>query len=265
MNCFVTSTVGVSKSQDASDSAPSGLVICDGIGSLDDSGIVSNKVCELFIEFINEGRESLSDQSIIDEISAQISSLNILGGTTVIYCRELESNAVRVGYLGNGGITGLRGDFFYEKLGEKVNLYSNILLPHVDKIGALNRHISTNSTTQNIQLSTLDMNLNLECGDILIFYSDGLGSLETQFIADTEENGLWRSELNLFQEVLIALHENLQIQCELEVRSEQLGIMLKRVLTEFKSQGLLEDDISIGLLVTEKVFDYYRLKVSDNG
>jgi hypothetical protein len=264
VNFFTTSTVAVSKGQDASDSAATGLVICDGIGSLDDSGIVSNKVCELFIEFINADREGLSDQSIIDDISAQISALNIMGGTTLIYCRELKSNVVRVGYLGNGGITGLRGDFFYEKLGEKVNLYSNILLPHVDKIGALNKHISTNSTAKNSQLSTLDMNLNSECGDILIFYSDGLGSLETQFIADTDENGLWRSELALFQKVLEELHKSLQFHCDLEFRSEQLGVMLKRVCTEFKDQGLLEDDISIGLLVTEKVFDYYLSKESNN-
>lgn len=265
MNFFTTSTVGVSKNQDASDSVASGLVICDGIGSLEDSGIVSNKVCELFIEFLNSDEEMVNDQSFVDEIAAKIIKLDVLGGTTLIYCRELKDNIVRVGYLGNGGITGLRGDFFHEKLGAKVNLYSNILLPHVDKVGALNRHISTNSTAKNIQLSTLDVNLTSECGDILIFYTDGLGSLETQFIADMEENGLWRSELGLFQKVLAALHETLKIQIDLEVRSEQLGAMLKRICIEFKDQGLLEDDISIGLLITGKVFDYYRSKDSSNG
>ncbi|REG85316.1 protein phosphatase 2C domain-containing protein [Algoriphagus antarcticus] len=264
MNYFATSTKGVSKNQDSSESTHNGLVLCDGIGSLSGSGIVSSTVCELFINELINHYGGFDDQKIVNEISEQIKRMKDEGGTTLIYCRELNEDSVRIGYLGNGGISGLRGDFYYEKLGEKVNLYTHLMLPHVDRTGALTRHISTNSFANTFQISTLDLTLNSECGDILIFFTDGLGSIETQFIADVDENGIWRSELDLFHEILFALHENLQTKCDREVRNDGLKMMLDNKCKEFKDQGSLEDDISIGLLVTEKVFDYYLSKESGN-
>lgn len=265
MNYFATSTIGVSKNQDSSESTHNGLVLCDGIGSLSGSGIVSKTVCDLFVYALNHQSGVFNDQKLINEISNQIKELNGDGGTTLIYCRELKGGSVRIGYLGNGGISGLRGDFYKEKLGEKVNLYTHLMLPHVDRSGALIRHISTNSSANTTQISSLDLTLNSECGDILIFFTDGLGSIETQFIADLDENGIWRSELDQFQDLLQAIHECLLSNCVKDVRVESLKRMLDQTCQKFKDQGLLEDDISIGLLVTEKVFDYYRLMESNNG
>lgn len=260
MNYFVTSTIGVSKNQDASESTHNGLVLCDGIGSLPGSGLVSKTVCKLFENALNHKSDCINDQNLVIEIANQIRKLNGTGGTTLIYCREIEGGSVRIGYLGNGGVSGLRGDFYQEKLGEKVNLYTHLMLPHVDKSGALTRHISTDSIAKTLQLSTIDMTLNSECGDILIFFTDGLGSIETQFVADLAENGTWRSELDQFQDLLQSLHECLLDNCAEEVRVEMLKRMLDRTCQKFKDEGVLEDDISIGLVVTDKVFDYYLSK-----
>ena len=262
MNYFATSTIGVSKNQDFSESTHNGLVLCDGIGSLSESGTVSAKVCDLFVSALNDSSGVFEDQKIVNNISDQVREISGEGGTTLIYCRELNENSVRIGYLGNGGISGLRGDFYKEKLGEKVNLYTNLLLPHVDKSGALTRHISTNSSQKNCIVSNLDFTLNSDTGDILIFYTDGLGSIETQFVADLDENGLWRSELDLFHRILVALDEGLQKECEEGVRNEILKKVLDQECNEFKVQGLLEDDMSIGIMVTHKVFDFYNSKNS---
>ena len=264
MNYFVTASIEVSKGQDRSDSYVNGLVVCDGIGSLPDSGIVAELVCKDLIHELDNIND-FDDQLIVDKISAKVRELVGIGGTTLIYCREINEGVVRIGYLGNGGISAIRGDFFHEKMGDQVHLYTNLLLPHVDRSGALTRHISTNSSDKNTKLSTLDLNLNSECGDIILFFSDGLSSLETQFIADLDEKGIWRSETGFFQQILVSLHEFLAEHFHTDVPQwENTLYKLKSVLTntieKFKTAGILEDDLSIGVLVTGKVIEYYASK-----
>lgn len=268
MNYFVTASIGVSKNQDRSDSYVNGLVVCDGIGSLPDSGIVADIVCKDLIHELDEVN-SFDDQLVVDKISAKVRDLVGMGGTTLLYCRELNEAAVRIGYLGNGGISAFRGDFFYERIGEQVHLFSNLLLPHVDRTGALTKHISTNSFEKNTRLSIMDLSLNSECGDIILFFSDGLSSLETQFIADLDEKGIWRSEAGLFQQILVCLHEFFAEHCQKDLPHwENTLYQLKSVLTkrieEFKADGLLEDDLSVGVLVTSRVLQYYASKRAES-
>ncbi|MGM0947147.1 MAG: protein phosphatase 2C domain-containing protein [Bacteroidota bacterium] len=263
MNLYISHFLGVSKNQDYADHADNGLVICDGIGSMQDSGVIARKVVETFIEqFLSE--ESFEDQELVNKITRHVKDSSLTGGTTLIYGRELSDQKFRVGYLGNGGLIHFRGDFYYERIGETISHYSNLIIPHVDRIGALTKHISSDSTEKSIQLSTLDLTLNSEKGDLLLFYSDGIGSLETQFVADMEDDGLWRIELELIQDLLLSLHEELIKPVEIENRKEQLINMLKIKCGELKKLGRFEDDVSIGLVITDKVFDYYHSKTNPN-
>lgn len=264
MNYFVTATLGVSKNQDYSERTDKGLVICDGIGSLPDSAIVSSFVSRSFQSALWDMDENFEDQLVVDEIANKVKEIEGHGGTTLVYCRELDNKQIRIGYLGNGGVTALRGNFYQERIGEKIHVYTSLLLPHVDRSGILTRHISTNSKECNIQLSTIDLNLNSDSGDIFIFFSDGIGSIETQFIVNVEDEVL-RLETALFQQLLESLHVCLYQMCELEGSNtdnmiDSLTYMLVEECARFKAQGLLEDDISIGVLVTDKVFDYYQSK-----
>lgn len=263
MNLFLTHFLGVSKNQDYADHADNGLVICDGIGSMQDSGVIAKEVVETFIEkFLSE--VPFEDQELVNNISKKVKNLSLIGGTTLIYGRELFDQKFRVGYLGNGGLIHFRGDFFIEKIGETISHYSNLIIPHVDRIGALTKHISSDSTEKSIQLSTLDLTLNSERGDILFFYSDGIGSLETQFVADMKDDGFWRIESDLIQEILFSLHQELIKPVEIGARKEQLINMLKTKCEELKRQSRFEDDVSIGMVITDKVFDYYHSMTNPN-
>jgi hypothetical protein len=263
MNLVLTYFLGVSKNQDYADHADNGLVICDGIGSMQDSGIIAKTVVEAFVEQFHS-EEPIEDQELVDFISQKVKSLSLSGGTTLIYGRELSDQKIRIGYLGNGGLIHFRGDFFFEKIGETISHYSNLIIPHVDRIGALTKHISSDSTSKSIQLSTLDLTFNSEQGDILLFYSDGIGSLETQFVADMKDDGFWRIESDLIQEILFSLHQEL---IKLVGKEDRKGILINMLQTKFeelKKLGRFEDDVSIGLIITDKVFDFYFSKTNPN-
>lgn len=259
MSLFLTHYLGVSKNQDYADHADKGLVICDGIGSMQDSGIIAKEVVEAFIkQFYSE--EPMEDQEFINNVSQKVKGLLLTGGTTLIYCRKLSDQKFKVGYLGNGGMIHFRGDFFFEKIGEAISHYSNLIIPHVDRVGALTKHISSDSTEKSIQLSFIDLTLNSERGDFLLFYSDGIGSLETQFVADMKDEGYWRIESDLIQDILLSLHQELIKPIEVDSRENQLSNLLATKCEEFKKLGRLEDDVSIGMVVTKQVFDYYHSK-----
>ncbi len=260
MNHFVTATLGIGKHQDFSENSCNGLVICDGIGQMKESGKIAELVTNCFIDGFHS-EQPFFDQEFIYEVSEKVKNSKIRGGTTLIYCRELEKEKVRIGYLGNGGAVHLRGDFFFEKTGETVCNFSNLILPHVDKTKKLMRFISHESFNDNHRISILDILLNSEEGDILIFFSDGLGSLENQYIGEVQDFGMLRLESEILQEIFLSLHQEFCKDVEVDHRIDQLRLMLEKKFKEFKERSILEDDISIGLVITDKVFDYYKKKL----
>lgn len=264
MNLIITYFLGVTKNQDYADHCDKGLVLCDGIGSMKDSGVIAKEVVDTFIEqFISE--DFFEDQELVNKVSQKVKDLSLTGGTTLIFGRELSNQNFRIGYLGNGGLIHFRGDFFFEKIGDTINHYSNLIIPHVDRKGALTKHISFDSKERSIQLSTFDLSLNSDRGEILLFYTDGIGSLETQFVADMKEHGFWRMEVELIQDILLSIHQELLKKVEKGNRERSFFEMIKAKFEELNKLGRFEDDVSIGLVINEKVFDYYNSITIENG
>jgi hypothetical protein len=255
---FSANHIGVKLNQDRTECNTNALVICDGIGEHKDSGLIAEYVADLFIqETIEKVPESIQDfVFLLDKV---VKSKNIIGGTTFICAtRSGESGLVKLSYLGNGGIIRLQGNFFHEIVSDIPYFYSNLLLPHVNSDGALLRHISHDSGERELQLSEYEVNLNSNTGDIIILFSDGIESIENQFIIQDDQQRYWRYESHLLQYILKALHEALLQTDMVEEETPFLNQLIKKILLDFRSKNLLDDDASIGIVITDAVFNHYK-------
>jgi serine/threonine protein phosphatase PrpC len=255
---FFANFIGIKLDQDRSDCNDNSLVICDGIGEYNDSGKIAELVTNQFNEATHEKVPECLQQ-LIDEIGKEVKSKNIIGGTTFISAiKSKKPGFVKLAYLGNGGIIRLQGNFYHEIVSDIPYFYTNILLPHVNGDGALLKHISHDSGERELLLSEFELNLNSTTGDIIFLFSDGIESLENQFIIQDDHQRYWRYESQLFQLLMKALHQallNTEITDDLTLLFNKI---IKKTLLDFQSKNLLEDDASVGIVITSAVFDHYK-------
>ena len=258
---FSATHLDIKSKQDCADFSSIGesgkLIICDGIGSFPESGKVSKLVVDKFIS---------GDYKSISEIILDLDSItvkNFEGGTTLITAqRILKSDKVKFEYLGNGGIIQLHGDFAINPNTEYPYRYGELMIPHVSPSGKLTRHISHNSNKQEHRTTKLEVDLNYHCGDIVILFSDGLSSLEENIILKDKESRYWRYENPAIQKVLQALHVFLRNNCKSSNFEHDLILFNENILKDLKTEGALDDDASLGIIITKSVVEYY---IESNG
>jgi hypothetical protein len=160
-------------------------------------------------------------------------------------------------YIGNGGIIHMHGDFGFEP--HSIYRYSNLMIPHVDKNGTLIRHLSRQSIPNDLQPTFIDISLTAPFGDIVLFFTDGIVSLEEEQIIVDDSGRIWRNQSESVSFILTKLHEWLQRNCK-ELSNESLLAFNQSVLEDLKYMGKLEDDASMGIIITEDVLKFYRGK-----
>lgn len=233
------------------------LIICDGIGEFKDSGKVAQTVGELFTDHqMTNASDIIHSKQLLD-----LREQGVIGGTTLISAVvDLPVKNIKIQYLGNGGIIQLRGDFANNPNSDIPYRYSDIMIPHISPDGALTKHISNNSGKKELSVSIIELKLTTEVGDILLFFSDGIGSLENNIILKDEEQRYWRYENESIQFILSELDSFLSLHNSSKDFQEHLPVFTKNILEKLKLTNKLEDDASLGILINPEVLTYYKSK-----
>lgn len=236
------------------------ILLCDGIGSFERSG----EVADIAINQLQFAENNLELKSYINLAHAEILDKEINGGTTMLSAIVTEDNSkLMLAYLGNGSIFHFNGDLFdkpdsYEDL-NKVNRYINYLLPHVDKDGALLKHISNHSTEEELSPSLLELSLTGLYGDVILMFTDGISSLEEDVVIADDQSRIWRNQSENVNSILD--HWDVWMKSNYNnIDGEKLDEFLENELTWLKENRKLDDDASIGLIMTKRVIEYYKMK-----
>lgn len=249
--------INIKSSQDFvfSDSETQDLLICDGIGDYPDSG----KVAELVINEYSKKKPDHSElEKFLAELKVKIQEKRIVGGTTFIHAKYRDS-LLNISYLGDGGAISFGGNFFSSPVTNIPFKFTELINPHTNSNNALFRHLSHNSSEEELKLSKITLNLNHPTGDILLFYSDGITSLEEKLILKDGEERYWRAESKSLIFILNELNDFLKKSKVNTFQNDLEGFNLE-ILEKLKAKELLEDDASLGIMISQKVIDYYQQK-----
>ena len=230
------------------------LILCDGIGEFSQSQIVSAKVADVMIEKRYDDINQLIQDSEIIALKDKIEN----GGTTIIFAIIESNKKVKIQYLGNGGCVRLNGSFNQSNQGLLPYKYNHLINPHVNETGALTRHLSKESGKQELVKSEISTTLNNPNGDILLFFTDGINSLEENVIIKDNEGRFWRHESSSIQIILEKLHVFLMENNNSSDFQDKLIYFNEGVLNDLNDLNLLEDDASLGIIITEEVLKLYR-------
>jgi len=257
---FSAKHIDVKLNQDYADFNDNSLIICDGIGEFKDS----EKVAKLVVEqFIGKEYSKLSDL-IADNELVKFKNENIIGGTTFISAVKKNSlDKIQIEYLGNGGVVHLYGDFSTNVNSDEPYRYGEIMIPHISPNGALTKHISHNSNKPERASSMITMNLNYFTGNIILLFSDGISSLEDKVILKDNENRFWRNENPAIQLILKELDLFLISNNNQATFQEGIIEFNQVILEKLKTENYLEDDASLGIIITENVLNHYKEKIND--
>ncbi len=252
--------IAVKKDQDRSSYRPDKVILCDGIGEFIDSA----KAAEITIENLLLSEKKNEIKGLIDKSANDILNKNIVGGTTAIAAivDTYESTPLlRLAYVGNGSIFHLHGNYYElpESYGasNKPYRFSNILIPHVDKDGVLIRHISHHSTPAELIPSFIELSLSGPGGDIILLFTDGISTLEEDIIVADDQQRIWRNQSDSVSIILKNLHEWL-LSNNSEMTQFKMDSFIEGELMKLKDLNKLEDDASMGLILTDSVLEHYR-------
>jgi hypothetical protein len=230
------------------------LILCDGIGEFRNSSKFSEAVCEIMIESAyTDINELLYNDKII-----KLKESKIEGGTTVLFANTTNNTDLTIEHLGNGGCIQLSGSFAKNQNNLAPYRYNNLINPHISFNGSLNRHLSHNSNNNEHNRGKLILTLNNINGDILIFFTDGINSLEENIIINDNEGRYWRNESISLQFIIEKLNDFLITEKESQDFQDSLQKFNIHILEELKIKEMLEDDAAIAIVITEDVLKYYQ-------
>ncbi|MBK6774562.1 MAG: hypothetical protein IPG74_01500 [Flavobacteriales bacterium] len=132
----------------------------------------------------------------------------------------------------------------------------------MDEQGVLVRHVSHNSGAQELALSESTLHLNAPNGDILLLVTDGIATLEEEMVVKDPSGTLWRLQPAALQQILEKLHAFLSVDHGHSSMQADLAQFAQTTLQGLKESGVLEDDASLGIVVTGPVLAYYRKRRS---
>lgn len=235
------------------------IALCDGIGEFKDSGRVAELLVDAIGTDLPENRTELEDSIRTAQEGIKLAELQ--GGTTLLCCYQRvmhSSEEVTINHLGNGAVLHLAGDFHERGPSQVPYRFHHVVLPHVDEQGVLVRHVSHTSKAPEVAFSDATLRLNAPNGDILLLLTDGVASLEEEMVTGDPTGTLWRLQSTALQQVLEKLHDLLSVDLDQASFAAELTRSAGTILQSLKESELLEDDASIGIVVTDAVLAYYR-------
>lgn len=246
-----------------------GVVVADGIGSHYKSEVASVFCVKRFKEHL----ESIESVDAIDfkEIFQRVKSGLLLHvkqlpdleeydddqafGTTLLCAVESEDE-ICIAYVGNGSIWHIQGNF--DSFGPNRFLpwnAINLLNPHcVEEEGksALYRYISIAETS--CEPTILRLSKNKALGDIIMVATDGVYSYDQVVIGKDPNGKVWISgeeTMSLFYEIL----SKFLATDPLTINDSNLKNALIDYLERVKTQNLMEDDTTLGVIISSSVLE----------
>ncbi|MBL0330038.1 MAG: hypothetical protein IPP64_11625 [Bacteroidetes bacterium] len=250
--------IAIKKDQDRTFFDRDKIILCDGIGEFKDSA----KAAEILIDNLITTQSIVETRGMIEKSVMEIITSNLIAGTTYIMATLMDdNNKLALSYIGNGGIIKMQGDFYelpktYSDI-NKPYRYLNLMMPHIDRDGILVRHVSHQSNPEELIPSNIDITLDGINGDIVIICTDGITSLEDDFIVADDQSRLWRNQSGLLSKFIEHLHDFLKANYAF-ISNQKIEKFIELELNDFKENKLLEDDASVGVILTEEVINYYK-------
>ena len=229
------------------------FILCDGIGGLDDSGAAAELVVREYMK-----SESSSGKDLIADLLYKANQKEMpKGGTTLLAAYGGETASVTIDHLGNGGAIHLHGDYAELGVSGAPYMYAHLILPHIAPDDSLTRHLSHEGGREERRVSRVRLDLNYHRGDIVILFTDGIASLERNVVIQDDADRHWRHESDNIQFILARLHEFLT-HSRRESFQQDLEGFLTEILCDLHEAEMLEDDASLGIIMTEQVLDYWE-------
>jgi hypothetical protein len=227
------------------------LILCDGIGGLDDSGAAAELVVREYMKGVSRSGRKLVE-GLVNK--ADVRALP-KGGTTLLAAYGGEKALITIDHLGNGGAIHLHGDYAELGVSGAPYMYAQLILPHIAPDDSLTRHLSHEGGKKERRVSRVAVELNYHRGDIVILFTDGIASLERNVVIQDDSGRYWRHESDNIQYILDRLDDFLSTSHR-ESFQQDLEAFLADVLNELHKREMLEDDASLGIIMTEQVLDY---------
>lgn len=248
------------------------IVVADGLGSFHHSEVASRFVCENTIEIISKWNEiqSLDLINVFEEVQINLKKkyeedfpeakrVKNAYGTTLICCIETLDEYI-IGYVGNGGIFHIRGDFntFPERFYLPWNAI-NLLNPHSKEeegMNAMYKLISPNSTPEQVVPSIIRLSKDrLGCGDMIMLCSDGIYSYDEVKMGKDPNGKIWISgetSMEMFYKHLKLFFKNQTFD------KTNLQDTITNYLAELKIEKLIDDDVSLALLISSNALNFQK-------
>jgi serine/threonine protein phosphatase PrpC len=179
-------------------------------------------------------------------------------GTTLLCAIETD-DAITLGYVGNGAIFHLRGNFNQFPASTVLPWTAmNYLNPHSvprDGRAAINKLLSLKARPQQTIPSVLRLSKDQEmCGDIILCCTDGIHSYDQAAIGHDDKNEIWVHA----DPAVPILFASLSAFFEGASNATDLAACLKRYLQQLEARLLVEDDCTTAVLITPKALEYQR-------
>ncbi len=253
------------------------IFIADGLGSFVHPRIASEQVIEFFkakasslkvedgkrfkpnfLTVFKEAKERLIEYAK-QNIKEEEKQLPNLLGTTAIIVFETEEKLF-IAYTGNGAVWHIRGNFneFPDAYQFPWNVV-NFLNPHTIPEGgkeALYKLISDSPDFNECIPSVIEIEKDKILGDVIMICTDGIYSAD-QVKAGKNEKGVWVK----YEPSMLTFFKTLNNYFKVNYYNlDMLKVLLKIYLEEIKPS--LDDDATIGVLITKEVLNYQKKKVA---
>ena len=248
-----------------------GVAVADGLGSFTHAGEAARFAVERAKDFA-QSMEITSAASLgelfrlirrdLSAYAQQFAAAQPLGeksfGTTLLIAVETPTHLIAA-YVGNGAIWHLRGNFD-GSASEGKNPWSavNYLSPHSESAEGreqLYNIIELSDPAESFPPTMITINKDPHFGDILLLCTDGIYSADQILHGVGVKDDLWirvEDSMTLFYEAL-RTHFSQPVE---RPESPALEDCMRKYLASLKSLLLIEDDATVGLIVTGQALTY---------
>jgi len=252
-----------------------GVIVADGIGNHEKVEVAAQFVVD-FLKAQIEQADSIEESSLevafencktaFDRKFRSVIS-NPQFGTTAIVALEYPhsgSSRIKAAYVGNGAIWHIKGNFNQFSENQRFPWNSiNYLNPHSEEQNGKEALYNCISFSEKNYLgpSSIDFSCDSEFGDIVMICTDGIYSYDQMVCSEDGFGEIWLQyniKMKVFYRYLAEYFK------QGNYNKETLEKMLYNYLSELKEMNLLDDDATLGLIISCKAMEYQKSLLNES-